>query len=267
MKKVTALLLFGALLICPSRGFAAETEDSLSISHSQRELLSENPDNTIIRIYEGDYRKAFREKASIEDIIQEPYTASTNYIVFSDESLTTKSPSNVVIKDDSQLYSVYIYSRDVAQQDDILSVLGEDVKAEKTYYLANIDRLSGLYIYYETNVGDFVYYCAYTREDAAEYLFPLDVFYVLQEDLEEFCSTHGWMTTTYLGLEEMLEYSDYPDLSKYELSTYNSHHPTPSKEQYPWVLPSICCVAVVILALVTFLAVHKNRQKRNQTIE
>jgi len=242
-------------------------EDSVSISDSQRALLSDSPDDTIVRIYEGDYRKAFRERASIEEIIQEPYTASTNYIVFSDELLTIKSPSNEVMQDNSRLRSVYSYSRDVAQRDDILSVLGKNVKAKKTYYLANTNRLSGIYVYYETNVGDYVYYCAFTREDAKEYLFPLDVFYVLQEDLEEFCSTHGWMTVTYLGLEEMLDYSDYPDLSQYELSTYNAHHPTPSTEQYPWVFPSICCVAVAILAIATFLLVRKFRRKHSRAIE
>lgn len=259
MKKIVCISISALLFIFIVFGVSADAlkSDSLVFSDSVYESIDNANRNNTIQIYNGTFMHLFAERKSIEEIITdesmlEPYYAVKG--VFS-------SPEYYYIKDGaSQKISINPLAIDstlryVTSPDSVLNHISPFLTVQNVYYLNGDASHDGIYIYYKTSKGDYIYYKDYAEAEES-YLFPLEDFYSLAETMteklqqekqerEHLDSIHKYL----FGGPTLL--SDVVDISSYRV--------TPQNPVFLYI-----GIVVVILAVGTVLFVFI-RKKRSRT--
>lgn len=231
MKKTVFICVLLICVIIASMPVSATTlvEDAFTIDDETRTLLSVSEDDTVIRVYFGYFMFGFSQRWSLEETFNDGWSLKkTSYVIASsgdggNMELTTKCLNEGIVMEEplpnpnGQTSSNAVYATRSAQKfydmidetSHILSVLGPFVTVQKTVYMHGYP-MDGVYIYYETNIGDYVYYKNDWVDDE-EYLVPLEEFYNFAEVEQEYRSLRvgGSGASTY-------------DLSPYDLSNYKA---------------------------------------------
>ncbi len=187
---LTVILIFGV----PISIGATEKTDSVNIRSADMALLESASSDNVIKLYNGSYMRKFARRDSIEQMIVDsdevymvvPAFGSVEYKRISD------GKANAV------LYGAGLPDRNGffrwALQPG--TVLGASVKVKNVYCLNGEPSHNGVYIYYETDKGDYVLYKEYLSA-SEQYLFELEEFYkfaeVVQATKEKFKDSDGGM--------------------------------------------------------------------------
>ena len=171
------LCFFVALLIllsCTVVASGAVDYDSVNIPPDEFSSVQESKKDIVVKLYNSSYMKGFSQGKSVEEMIST--SLQTVYMV-----IEQPFKNNITYKayyKDGKLYDLafptdwsefYIY----AISTDL--VFDSSIKVNKVYCLDGEPSHNGVYIYYETNKGDYVLFKEYlTAEDT--YLFPIEDF-------------------------------------------------------------------------------------------
>ena len=234
MKKtlLICVMILTVLLTPISASATMAAEDAFTIDAETRAMLSVSEEDTVVRIYLGYFMYGLSLEQPMETLFNDGWSVRyTMYVIVSEEEDGTQSfrttwEKDGQIKDEntlsntlSQSYrdNVHEYNLELYElcndTERILGVLGPNVTANKTVCM-NGYRHDDLFIYYETNIGDYIYYKPIRSTGAEEFLVPLAEFReyakVVTEHRKE--SVGGGNGT-----------ADY-DLSPYNLSNYTASH-------------------------------------------
>ena len=238
MKVLVVLTLLAYCLTFGSTVFAkTPIPDAFDVDDTVREQLGVSEEDTVFRVYGGYFLYGFSISQSLDEIFADGWSLKAEYYVIASQdengetSVISKHLKDGEVKD-TTTNTIQKYYGLIDQNDRILGALGSFVKAKKTIYLHGPDT----YIYYETNIGEYIYYTSsptWSIEDPVEYLVPLDTFYELIKPIMEHILNKGGVTTPRRG-EPWGE-----DWAAYDLSNYTYRHRL--------VLQSLCGVLPVLL--------------------
>lgn len=174
MKKISLIVMlciFAALLSVTA--CATSLSDSLRIGNENYELLGGGKDDTVIRLYRGRFLEGFADGVPISELTDGDNVSEQIYMTRTKRGVTSyKTVVNGEAhdarggSDAKQIYSV------MAEPE---RVFKEKVEIDNVYCLDGDDSDGGIYIYFVTDKGDFVYYNSPGRSER-EYLFPSDSF-------------------------------------------------------------------------------------------
>lgn len=256
MKRIIAVLSVFIMLCSWLPVYAQATiEDAFSVDTATREFLSVAENDTVIRFYSGYFMYGFSQGWSLEKTLNDGWSHMlTEYLIVSEENgqevISYKRVKDGEILQDSEEYSerkqkefteIYKLCKEPEKK---LSVLGPFITVNKVVFLEAL-RLDGLYIYYETDVGDYVYFRRSLEAYEKEYLVPLEEFveYAKEEQAIRSVAEGGGggpeLAATYL--------SDY-DLSSYKI--------TPRKLCFTVLF---CAVPILLLVSVYFIVRRKKK--------
>lgn len=256
MKRVLCVLLTIIYLLCFAVPTFAHTqvEDAFDIDEETRTLLSVSEDDTVIRFYCAYSMYGFSQGWSLEETLNDGWSHKyTEYLIVSEDDgqevlsyIQVKDGEIQQISDEfndrkqKEFTEIYKICKDPEKK---LSVLGPFITTNKIVFLEEV-MFDGLYIYYETSIGDYVYYRRSLESDEIEYLVPLDEFveYAKEEQAIRSVTEGGG------GGELAAKY-----LSDYDLSNYTI---TPRKL---WFTVLFCSVPALLIAGVCFF-VHKRKK-------
>ena len=230
MKKIICLSISMLLFIFIVFGASADDikTDSLTFSDSVYERIDNANHSNTIQIYNGTFMHLFAERKSIEEIVTDESLLDPYYAVKGIFS----SPEYYYVKDGtSQKISVNSPAIDstlryVTSPNSVLNHISPFLAVQNVYYLNGDASHDGIYIYYKTSKGDYIYYKDYAEAEES-YLFPLEDFYCMAETMEEkvqrekqekehLDSIHKYL----FGGPTLL--SDIVDISSYRITPRNS---------------------------------------------
>lgn len=166
--------------------FADDVEaDSLTFSDSIYDVINTANKNNTIKIYNGTFMHLFAERKNIEEIITDESLLAPYYAV---QGIFSSPEYYYVDGEDSQKIGInppeigstlrYITSPLM-----VLNQVSPFISVQNVYYLNGDASHDGIYIYYKTNKGDYVFYKEYATAEES-YLFPLEDFYCMAETME-----------------------------------------------------------------------------------
>lgn len=233
MKKTVIILVL--LAYCLTFGVPAFAKtaipDAFDVDAETRALLGASEEDTVFQVYGGYFLYGFAIERSLDETFADGWSLSrTFYVIASQDetgetAISSKYLEDGEVKDTAGTYYSEFYELS-NQNDRILGVLGRFVKANKIIYMSGLDTL----IYYETNIGDYIYYTGNLKlpnEDAVEFLVPLKEFGALARAVMR---TRG--TTGVSGPDRWAEW--VADWAPYNLSHYTYRPPLLI---LCWVLP------------------------------
>lgn len=179
MKRLLILLL--ATIICVTSSIvpvAAEVTDSLNLSAEEKTQLNLFSDETVVKLFGGMFMGDFSEKKDIASIVSESqimYLTQKRFgkIVYKkyyEGEMVELNPATG-ISDWSDFYKYAVYPN---------KVFDSSVTVKKVYCLNGEASRDGVYIYYDTDQGEYILYKEYLSADET-YLFPLSTFYEFAE--------------------------------------------------------------------------------------
>ena len=221
MKKLLLLLLFfGLMLSTIACTTAADLDhdknhgdlaDSLHVAEELAAPLRTEEDDVVIRVYDGVFMKGFSEKKPISELILEPHTRRVTYLVLQNaalEQMTYKAfHEDVLTEEDDRYGEGKVISTIVTKPGLALSSIRGALNVKEVYCLNGEAANNGIYIYFVTDQGDYVYYKEYATTEH-EYLFTVEKFYeiapIIQEQLERDRNNPGGVVTieNIEGIEE-----------------------------------------------------------------
>ncbi len=205
---LTALLVLSAVLISLHFVFAEKDTDglnfpvdSLNISDEIKEQLNINGDEKrIFRVYDTWLRFAFLNADNIDEMLVAnhyiypiPCVERTRIVVEqADGSL--KCLIEYHYRDSVDIssgtlnpFKMYDYVLNEFNTNTAIKKISSDIKIKKVYFIAGQDTyregtrcLDGNAIYYETDMGDYIYYF---HGDTGELIFPIEDFCALQREI------------------------------------------------------------------------------------
>ncbi len=267
--------------------------DSVVIDDDEYKLFECSESETLIRVYNGFYMIGFANHETIDELIGDQYTLNEIYGVIKEESSCIDFNMTLVDGKPTRLMntlqaSAIIPDRILSYQN-VFSAskmgfsMGELV-VDKIYCLDGTSSANGLYIYYVTNKGDFVYF----KQDVGvkeEYLLPLNTFYefaeMVQQEIMNNSNLNG-MGVASLNLHDIFDITDYllegtggvrnKDVSKTSDSSEKAlpfeedekilvNDTTKNKNSYDNTLViSICSVVLInVIGIMIFLIVKRRR--------
>ena len=161
MKKYVCFITICLFILFSFSIFANEgIEDSLSFSDSVYQTIENaNKDNTI-KIFNGTFMHLFGQRKGIEEIISdenllEPYYAVKGRFSSAEYYYIREGASCKISIHPPELDSTLSY---VLNPSLILNKVSPFLSAQHIYYLNGDASHDGIYIYYQTEKGDYVYY-------------------------------------------------------------------------------------------------------------
>ncbi|MBE6957872.1 MAG: hypothetical protein E7447_01795 [Ruminococcaceae bacterium] len=255
---VIALTLFSMATV----GYAfvnASAYDSGKIPPQVLEVIQPEDGDVVVKVYEMTIGYMFRKYDNdIGKILSELDDYYITYYKITDSEVVGYSPD----MDGNYNYvtAFWFPERDdpVIQQwlsGEAIKAVNSDIVVKSAYYLDGGFSLMGAAIYYQTNLGDYVYY----NEDNIDCLFALDVFAELQNATYEM-RENGQIE---LGYDEdaikELDFSPYD----YRSADFNPHAPL-SKKISPYLIWGCIGGGVLVLtaaAVTTVLIIRKKKKK------
>ena len=245
MKKTVAFLLIVTLFTLGATAFISADsvkEDSRFVdSFVLEKIEGANVSNTI-KIYNGVFMYLFAEGKTIEEIINDPSILETYYAVreglgYSYYAERQGEMRTIIAGADRKALSY------VSSPKQVLSKASPFLSVKNVYYLDGDSSYDGIYIYYETDKGDYVYYKEYAEAEDG-YLFPVKEFYKLAKEVEAVRekNKYGYGGPTLL--------SSVVDISSYKVTPMN-----------PLLVALGALVGVAAVAVLAVVLVKKKRAK------
>ena len=211
MKKVSVFLCLMLSLVCLNTlsvkaNQIALAGDSVDVGEELRNELQVKSSDNVIRIYNTSILISFAKHDGIDEILAGPDMLETFYAVKSSDDIWTYrreiDNSFVVIETDF----VNDQALDACLSGEAVNYISSDVEVYNVFYLSGETCYTGTAIYYITNKGDYVHYFG-GQHCTGEFLMPAEVFYELQEAIEEEISKNP--------------YKNAGSYSNWNLSVYN----------------------------------------------
>lgn len=215
MKKVIIFILISAMLVsCLMIGaYAMNNNDSVKIDTEVMNKFKEKESDTVIMLlYNGMFMYAFAEKQTIEEIVSGNCVLSQNIMVMTDSVIKYKVERNeriVTLRQTTDWSKLYKYA---VKPSRILSNISPKLEVKNVYCLDGEPSHDGVYIYYSTDKGDYIYYKEYLIAEK-EYLFPLNDFYEFASIVQEERNLNKDRDGGGRSIDELY------DLGKYEIKT------------------------------------------------
>jgi hypothetical protein len=155
---------------------------------------------------------AFAEKQTIEEIVSGNCVLSQNIMVMTDSVIKYKVERNeriVTLRQTTDWSKLYKYA---VKPSRILSNISPKLEVKNVYCLDGEPSHDGVYIYYSTDKGDYIYYKEYLIAEK-EYLFPLNDFYEFASIVQEERNLNKDRDGGGRSIDELY------DLGKYEIKT------------------------------------------------
>lgn len=269
MKKILMLisiLFFSLALILNSLipVYATETgdnnmkNDSISIPSTIADEYKTNPShNVIFRFYNGYFMLGFAQKATIQEIINNPdYVLEEVYATSVDGITMYRAKRNGTLTDPLDHHSEGNIFRNYALSPNKLfkksTFSSSDLTIDSIYCLDGEPSHDGIYIYFTTNKGDYIYYKEYASAEK-EYLFPINEFYDFAKAIADERIQNGALDGAFKPIEEIY------NIANYEITEKN----TPILS---WLLPLIIFLLIAagcIIGLFLKKSSHLNTIKHN----
>lgn len=262
LKKLVVVLFAVCFMLVSVVPALAKTpvEDAFDIDAKTRALLEADEEDTVIRFYSGYFMHGFAKGMPLEEILNDGWAHKlTEYIIISEENGKEVITYKRVRATDGELETVSdeIYEKMEKWHTEVykiikdpekkLNVLGPFITVNKVVFLDGY-YTDGLYIYYETSIGDYVYYRLCPEEDE-EYLVPLDEFVEYAKEEQAIRSvTDGGNGGNETAIKKL-----YP----YELSHYTL---TPRRI---WFAVLFYAVPVGVVVGIWIFIASRNKRKRN----
>ena len=253
MKKVLCLFIVAIVLsVCSMPAFSViEREDSLTFETQVFEILDGAKQGNTIKIYNGHFIQYFAEDVPIHEIIQDenllkPYYVVKNGLQTAEYFYIEDNQANRITINPPSLDKTLEY---VTSPNKVLKALSEKVSIQNIYYLNSESSYSGIYIYYVTDKGDYIYYQDAANDDAG-YLFALTDFCNVAKEAYAIIKGENTGNLYELPTGGPTLLSDIVDISEYQI--------TPETPTVFYV-----CIAVTLViatGVVTVLLLQKKRK-------
>ena len=293
MKKILSLIIV-LLMLSTLTIVASAANDSVIGATEEYLAMSDEDSQTIIQVvkcYEDMHIAFFAQRLSIHEMIE------------SSRNITYFVCRNSVAHDSTQLSSIYfnqnglpiaralrpepeIFFENAIHSDELFASannldLEPNLTISETYCLDSnrVARL-GMFIYYVTNQGDFVYYKQYP-ESTVDFLVPLEEFCEFADEVVLYYQTHpdtyGGDPTEALELLEPYIYSGSLETPLPVDTTVTDVHTEPNSDtQVPsatepqkssfnpihlaWIIP-LSVIVIAAIPCIIFIAKRRNRKK------
>ncbi len=202
--------------------FAEDTmkrTDSLNVTPEEKSQLDlQNTTAQVVKKYVTGFCFIFPGTNKVDELIQSEEILVEQYlIVESNDVVSYRVLHDNKVKEIDGISSLerdndeYFIAK-MNSSKNLLSILSTDIEVYSCNYFVDTTHL-GSCIYYETNMGDFVYYRGGVSTEAKEYLFPAKDFVEL-------------ITSVYIARSEnsdkdggIININDYMDVSKYDMNS------------------------------------------------
>lgn len=239
---LTFILLFAFIFAC----WAQDNGDSLELSNEIKDKLKNDSTDIVIRYYNGFYMNAFAQKTSINDIVNGECVLQKLYMV-----ITNDSEINYMYEKDGNTGSLLskttnwssIY-KNITEPKSIFRNINKNVKVNNIYCLDGNSSHDGIYIYYITNIGDYVYFKEYESSEK-EYLFPIDDFYNFAKSVQEEREKNKYLIGGFVDIEKIY------DVNKFEIRVSKTN-------LTPWFI-AFCFIFATIVSTVVYVGIKKRR--------
>lgn len=237
MKKIILCICVLSLVLgIPSVAYAAVMdENAITISDEARELLGVRDDGLVFEVYTNLSLISFSFGAHIDDFTDLGLPA---YCVTVDStgSVSYKEIKNGIANSANPKSDSYLaFAKILEDNERILDVLGKDIEVKRIYCIDDTFSPNGIYVYYVTDIGDYVYYRRDISKQAAEYLLPINDFNRMAKSTWNYCVARNFLRKIFPGQE--LETGGHPITKAFNLKPYDLSHYT--AESYGWVMKVI----------------------------
>ncbi len=266
MKKFFIILSALLIAICTcSAAFA-----SCVLSDAEKEILGTQEgfsEGFLFKYYTGSYFPLFSEGYSAESMTS-PEFSEGPYYVYLYENDRASTYNICKIKDNEYMFwgslsidrPEYVFLSRYNEGEKMLRSIGVDTKVNNVFCLDGDRNCDGIYIVFETDAGEYVYFKDSSRngkEYEEEYIMPIDVCRSISKEIFEYSKEHyNNSTATGWNLATVRESLGLPE--KYNMQQYKI---TDAGSSNPWyVVAGIA--AVVAVVGVAFLVVGKKLRRR-----
>ena len=190
-KKIIICSLVALIFVCATlfSWLAVSGGDSVDFILPLSLDVDEVAGERVIKVYIGVYTEGFATRKSIKSLIDDRYKTFGEVYISVDKSgeVTPKiihnNVDNPLGREDDYCESGKALVEIVDNAELLFGNIDNNINIEKIYCLDGFVR-DGLYVYFITNKGDFVYYKDFNYDYSSEkaYLFPIDVFYGIAEE-------------------------------------------------------------------------------------
>lgn len=226
--------------------------DSISIpSTIADEYKTHSSDNVIFRFYNGYFMLGFAQKETIQELTSNPnYVLEEVYATSFDGITTYKAKRNGMLTDplnhhsEGNIFCNYALSPNKLFKK--LNFSSSDLTINSIYCLDGEPSHDGIYIYFVTNKGDYVYYKEYASAEK-EYLFPINEFYDFAKAIADERIQNGDRDGAFKPIEEIY------NIANYEITEKN----TPILS---WLLPLIIFLLITTGCIIGLFLKNSSRQ-------
>jgi hypothetical protein len=188
MKKVIVILplLLSVLLTTAFIAYATDADQPKynpqlcpqEIDDEILNVLDLNPSDKIVKVYNTPVIYAFSAHGAIEDVLNSEYGRNVFYVIVSDSGkveFCTVTKELFVYRDGD---GGYFNERNLETffSGNVIQKISPNIKVHNVYYLSGENNFQGIALYYQTDMGDYVYYQDSIGNDA-QYLMPVEYFH------------------------------------------------------------------------------------------
>ena len=207
MKRLLILLLISIMsvtfFVLP---VVANSADSLHLSAKEEAQLNLSSDDIVVKLFSGMFMSDFSKQ---EDIATMASKSNSTYLVVKrfGEPIYFKDHYGEIVKlnpatkipDWSDFYKYAVYEN---------SVFDSSVKINAVYCLNGEPSHDGVYIYYETDHGEYVLYKEFLAADET-YLFPISDFYKFSKAVCDMRELYKYHDGGGVEIDEVFNVEDY----------------------------------------------------------
>lgn len=246
MKKMIVFILSFLCLMASGMTVNADNYDYLfGISNDESELLRIEETDVIIKYYGAKmFMKEFAENGTIDSIIDE---SPIFYVVWSekdpDNPKYIRNKNGELITGFTGVDHSFLLNHTLGAEELLRSKITFDFEIKNIYFLYGGD--DGIYIYYVTSVGDYVYYKLHEKAEK-EYVFPIEEFLEFAKEAVEYIPEGH-----YLGSHN----------ASTVLKNYGKYEIGYTKVFNMWCITSLMIVVVVLISLYAFIKLHTKKKR------
>ena len=226
MKKICSLICLVMVLLSMALPVAAEEchEDSVTISEDILACLDEETVDTVFRVYRfDDGYDSFVKYTDMDQVlanVKEPELRCFYSVKNKKGEITLYTYDRNRLVDTGYRWGAELFDLHGKKANDLIRMVDADIVVEQIYYMwHNADMFA---IYYETDLGDYVY----VWMDEKEYLMALEPFLLLQEELDELLRKRSFAYNNWVGCpDEPWTRGLQVDLTPYDITSpdFNPH--------------------------------------------
>ncbi len=220
---IVVLLVLSVVGCTPINSEIPEINDSVNISEELIAQVRNSDTDSVIRLYNGFYMSGFAQRATLADLLSDNYVLGEEYVIVSknhpqnDVSIKAIRDGNAerISLSESAREAYFFQFNAVTNADKIFSNsqitqnTGE-TEVHEIYCLNGSSSHNGIYIYFVTDKGDYIFFKTH-YSSSKEYLLPLNDFYQLAGVVYAKIIEDRWSTESVasMEIEELYDLSSY----------------------------------------------------------